>query len=695
MRIFNNMFGVFLVLTTIMYCSTHATDYHIDDSDGYGRTFDGIGGISGGGATSRLLVNYPQQQLGEILDYLFKPDYGASLQILKVEIGGDSESSDGTEASHMHNSWDENYNRGYEWWLMVEAKKRNPNILLYGLPWSFPGWVGQGTDSPYTNVTITADYIVRWIKGAKTHYNLTIDYIGIWNEKDYNVDYIKTLRKMLDINGFNQIRIVASDNKWAIADDIVKHPDLSDVVDVIGVHYPGTVSTSAAVQTGKQLWASEDYSTFNDNTGAGCWARILNQNYVNGQMTATIAWNLITAYYDGLSYKRNGLMTAMQPWSGHYLVASPIWATAHTTQFTQPGWKYLKHGLGVGKLDKGGSFVAMSNKGMELTVVIETLSHDHSICIRPFLPKYSVKNQNATFVLKGSFSKVTSLAMWYTKLGFNGTPSVFFKQMSPVSVINGTVTLELGIDEVFTLTTLKVGGHGNAPTPPPYQPFPLPYDENFEGYPENGEPNNFAQQVGSFEVVKSSDANRSKVLRQVVLEDPIDWCPHINLAFPLNVIGSVEWRDVHVEVEARTGEVNGSESVFVANRVDQGGCQTFGAQGYFFFVFPEVQKYELTNDLSRTRLLKSGSVSVNADWNKLGLSTTVEGQVTGFLNGNLVFNVSTSNKPKAGFSAIGAGSFGISDFDNFKISRTSQHVEGKGIRRDDTLYFKSFKGPAG
>ena len=31
--------------------------------------------------------------------------------------------SDGSEASHMHYSWDENYQRGYEWWLMKEAKK--------------------------------------------------------------------------------------------------------------------------------------------------------------------------------------------------------------------------------------------------------------------------------------------------------------------------------------------------------------------------------------------------------------------------------------------------------------------------------------------------------------------------------------------------------------------------------------------
>jgi len=38
--------------------------------------------------------------------------------------------SDGTEPSHMHYENDENYFRGYEWWLMKEAKKRNPNITL-------------------------------------------------------------------------------------------------------------------------------------------------------------------------------------------------------------------------------------------------------------------------------------------------------------------------------------------------------------------------------------------------------------------------------------------------------------------------------------------------------------------------------------------------------------------------------------
>ena len=64
-----------------------------------------------------------------------QPNFGASLQILKVEIGGDSQSTEGTEPSHMHAPGDENYLRGYEWWLLKEAKKvshlHTPSSLLH------------------------------------------------------------------------------------------------------------------------------------------------------------------------------------------------------------------------------------------------------------------------------------------------------------------------------------------------------------------------------------------------------------------------------------------------------------------------------------------------------------------------------------------------------------------------------------
>ena len=100
--------------------------------------FEGIGGLSGGGATSRLLPDYIEPYRSDILDYLFSPGVGASLHILKVEIGGDAESTEGTEASHMHAADDENYHRGYEWWLMAEAKRRNPNIKVRLTPLTAP-----------------------------------------------------------------------------------------------------------------------------------------------------------------------------------------------------------------------------------------------------------------------------------------------------------------------------------------------------------------------------------------------------------------------------------------------------------------------------------------------------------------------------------------------------------------------------
>lgn len=143
-------FASFLALSPLLASATVLT---LDDttcaaSGGGGcRALDGIGGLSGGGATSVLLPSYPEPARSDILDFLFKPNFGASLQILKVEIGGDAQSTDGAESSHMHTPFEEDYHRGYEWWLMNEAKARNPSIKLYGLSWAFPQWV---TCSPGT-----------------------------------------------------------------------------------------------------------------------------------------------------------------------------------------------------------------------------------------------------------------------------------------------------------------------------------------------------------------------------------------------------------------------------------------------------------------------------------------------------------------------------------------------------------------
>ncbi|KAK6174597.1 hypothetical protein SNE40_017840 [Patella caerulea] len=687
------------IIITLSLCMLNTladrVTYSFDDSVGLGRHFDGIGGLSGGGATSKLLVNYPEEQRNQILDLLFKPNFGASLDILKVEIGGDAQSTDGTEASHMHNSWDENYERGYEWWLMVEAKKRNPDIKLYALPWAFPGWIGNGTRSPYTNPTQTAMYIIKWIQGAKQYYNLTIDYIGIWNERPYDITYIITLRNMLDNSGLTNVRIVAPDGSWSIASDMFKNATLNAAIDYIGCHYPGTYSTKQAVNTGKQLWASEDYSTFNDNVGGGCWARILNQNYVNGNMTSTISWNLIASYYMNLPFYRDGLMTAVEPWSGNYIIESPIWLTAHTTQFTSVGWKYLRHGSGVGKLNGGGSYVALiSPDGKDFTIVIETFSHDHSICIRPPLPKYTVSPQQIMIDLKGSFAGVTQLNTWYSKPSYStGVEDIFFLKKAPLALTNGQGQLDIGVDEVWTLTTINTGVKGSFPPPPASAEFPLPYSDDFESYMDSQEPSNLAQQTGSYEVFNSTSGDHGKIMRQVVTEQPVSWCSAEKLNVSLSVIGDPQWADLYIECDVRIGNVNNTDGAFIAARVTQGGCQTFEAEGVYFFIFPSTNTIKLSNDLAQTQVVFTGSFTGFKEWNKLSLAVHAK-LATAMINGEKVFTQNLTGKANEGFAGLGTSSFGLADFDNLAIMNIDdglKRMEEIRVKKDTKLYFKPGK----
>ncbi|KAJ7415643.1 Galactocerebrosidase [Pitangus sulphuratus] len=637
--------------------------YVLDDADGLGRQFDGIGAVSGGGATSRLLVNYQEPYRSQILDYLFKPNFGASLHILKVEIGGDGQSTDGTEPSHMHYENDENYFRGYEWWLMKEAKKRNPNIKLIGLPWTFPRWIGKGENWPYDYPDVTAYYIVSWILGAKQYHDLDIDYIGIWNERAFNSKYIKVLRHSLDRLGLRNIGIIAADGDWNISKEMIVDPYLNDAIEVVGAHYPGTKTVQNAILTEKKLWSSEDYSTFNDEVGAGCWARILNQNYVNGNMTSTIAWNLVASYYEDLPFGRCGLMTAQEPWSGHYKVEAPIWITAHTTQFTQPGWSYLQVD---GHLEGGGSFVALTDGLGNLTIIIETMTHNHSQCIRPPLPNFSVTPQRATFYLKGSFFMVETLQVWHSRLGFESGNSSLFQRLHPVKVWRGRFSLDLDVDEVYTLTTLKTGHKCIYPQPPPPHPFPSNYKDDFNiRNPPFSEAPNFADQTGVFEYfINASDpGDHVFTLRQVVVQRPITWVSDADQT--ISIIGNFQWVNLTVTCDIYI-EKQRDGGVFIAGRVDNGGIYVRRTKGVFFWVFAD-GTYRVTRDLAGEEILMKGLSGVRDNaWHTLTLN--IQGNsASGLLNGYPLWENVTVSKPSHGWAALGTRSFEFAQFDNFHV----------------------------
>lgn len=68
------------------------------------------------------------------------------------------------------------------------------------------------------------------------------------------------------------------------------------------------------------------------DSGALNLAAVLNKNWVITRQQATWIWTVIYAWYSVLQYKGHGLMTAVEPWSGHFEVAPPVYAAAHTTQ---------------------------------------------------------------------------------------------------------------------------------------------------------------------------------------------------------------------------------------------------------------------------------------------------------------------------------------------------------------------------
>src|SRR5262249_3687152 len=159
----------------------------------------------------------------------------------------------------------------YEWWLMEQAKKRNPNLKLYGLAWGAPGWIGGGNF--WSDDTI--DYLISWLGCARQH-GLTIDYLGGWNEKGYDKTWYEDLHAALAAHHLPG-PIAGADSYLDVADAMVADPAFAASIDIAGFHYPcdggdGGDATSCytsanALATGKPLWASENGSQ-DENDGA-------------------------------------------------------------------------------------------------------------------------------------------------------------------------------------------------------------------------------------------------------------------------------------------------------------------------------------------------------------------------------------------------------------------------------------------
>ncbi|HEU0228732.1 MAG TPA: hypothetical protein VFQ86_13415, partial [Arachidicoccus soli] len=522
-------------LTLILLCAfASAQVQHITvDDKSEGRIFEGLGALSAG-ASSRLLIDYPEPYRSQILDILFKPGFAASLQHFKVEIGGDINSTSGAEPSHARTK-DEllnpklsYYERGYEFWLMQEAKKRNPEIFLDALEWGAPGWIGNGVYYSKDNI----DYIIGYIKGLSRFHQISLDYIGVWNERMYDIKWIKDLRKALDTAQLQNVKIVAADlccgNQWKIADDMVKDKELLKSVAVIGDHYPEKEkaynSSDNAKALGVPLWNNEGGPWKGDWDGFKYLAKMFNRDYIEGRMTKNITWSLITSYYDNLALPNSGMMKANTPWSGFYEIEPALWAFAHTTQFAKPGWKYLNNSSGY--LEKGGSYVTLisqNKNNQDVSLIIETIDAEEDQPILVTLP-FNVSSD--------------SLQVWQSKVNVKE-----FVNVSSIEINNKNVKLNLEPGSLYSLTTTTGQQKGGFTIIPERKPFPFPYTDNFNTSSPGKSPKYFSDQGGAFEVVSDNKKN-GNFLQQKVKQPGIEW--EGEKTYLETVLGDSTWSNYRV-----------------------------------------------------------------------------------------------------------------------------------------------------
>ncbi len=594
--------------------------------------YAGVGAILGGGGTARYLTEYPTAQRKHILDYLFKPGYGASLQLLKLEVGDDGNSTDGAEPSIEHTEGKVDCKAGYEFDIARQALAINPELKLYGLQWGAPGWVGKN-GSLFTHADI--GYLLDWL-GCAAHRGLKISYLGGWNERDdgSHAGWFHRLRAALNAHGYRSVKIVAGDAmKWEYAS--------SPAVAILGVHdncgYPTGIAgahtacevSKAALHSGKPLWGAE-LGAMAAGAQKGCvqpcapaMDRAFLREYIDARVTGALEWPaLISMPAKVLPHENRGLVTADQPWTGHYRVNAMTWAIAQITQFVSPpsradpgGWRYINSASGYlqGRRADGSYVTLVRSGGKQWSTLIETTAVRKRV-------------QRVDFTIRGGHG-LASKAVHVWSSDFNartGRPSRWFVHQADIKPVHGRFSLVVRPGYVYSLTTTTGQGKGSA-SGPPSAGLKLPYHNNL-AHGVDGEPSLLAAQAGAFELRPcQAPDGATRCAQQTAVGQPVFWRVGVAQRHPYALIGS-DWRNYTVSAEVRLPQ---SGSVGLMGRYNSASASP--SQGtYDAYVFDvdsggtfTLSRYRSRHSGKRLRVnvLASGSVPFAVDdWHKLALS---------------------------------------------------------------------------
>jgi len=452
--------------------------------------------------------------------------------------------------------------------------------------------------------------------------------------------------------------VVADDSfDWNVGQAAAKNTEFAASFEIVGMHYPGTApkqwdNWKACFATGKPLWGSEIGSA-NYNGGAAGLAKMYNQGYVDSKMTAYINWSTIWSVVAGLPYSGDGLMLASEPWSGHYVVGLSIWATAHTTQFAQPGWQYLDGACRhfEGNPQNGSYVVLRAPNRKDYSLIAETVD--------------AKATQTATFAVKGGLASGV-LHVWRTDLRSTKDEDWFVRQPE-VTPQNGSFTVTFDPGCVYSLTT-TVGQSKGMTTSPPAAPLALPYRDDFQEYPIGKTPRYFSDQHGTFEIAQATGGRQGTCLRQVVTAKPVIWTSD---ADPGTLIGDPSWKNYSISSDVMLEQPGYVDLIgrmtYMKNQNQITGYHLrLTDKGHWSLFFR-------TNDnVAKETELSSGDMTAAAgtgSWHKLFLSF-VENKITAMIDSAVVAHEIADGTYAAGLAGYQVSRWQNAQFMNFEVLST-------------------------
>lgn len=517
-------------------------------------SFKGLGCEIGSGS-SKLLLDYKTlhpEIYTEILNLLFKKEYGAEISHIVLELGADVNSVSGTEPLIMRTEDDEaNIMNSAGFIFLSDALKINPSLTTELVRCGEAGWVknafeenkrkGYRARYKWYLETIKSAYRISGIKF--TH--ISPDKKGAEiPDSEWIIYFAKRLKSEKNaFYDYSKIKIVSN----GFSEEAMKNESFRNSVDIIGLNritcsesilkykkeiryingkVPGNVPKLAVNCDSSGIIGKESITDI---------ASEIIRGFAGKKVSLYEFMPPVAGYYNGTSHFPAQLITANSPWSGHYSINSGFFMVMHFTRFAKQGWRYVESAC-----DSSGGFMALMPENKSgLTMIF---------CNEDSRPKGYMIDISKCNINSDVFSIIETKSPCFNE----HYAANWFKLTSKKKPSKGKIYVEVKAGSILTLTTLDssfVKGINTVKMPSLKQKrLELPYSDNFF-YPENfsgirgAAPLLTTDLGGCFEI-------SGKLLQQKVRNDSLPGNSVFrDTPYPITCLGDESWVNYSAEIE--------------------------------------------------------------------------------------------------------------------------------------------------